>query len=78
MKTTLELSHDEIREIFGIMRNDLEYRWQTRQKTQRWPLYDKFAEYLGENDSLSHVEYMELRREEEKIDEWREAVEETY
>ena len=68
MGTTLVLESKEIREIFDLIKMDLDYRFYTHREVKPWPLYDKIADYLGENSSSQHIEAIRLRWEEEKED----------
>ena len=76
MKTTFELDEKEARQVFNLLKRELEYRVHMHYTIPDDPLYDRLAEHLGENTLRVHVESLILRHEEEAIDEWREAVEE--
>ena len=74
MSTVFTLDEKEIREVFRIFRNiadDAHYRHHPKKD---WPLYDKLADYLGENTLAQHNEALRLRDEEEDDDAWRDAV----
>ena len=74
MSTVFNLDEQEIREVFRIFRNiadDAHYRHHPKKD---WPLYDKLADYLGENTLAQHNEALRLRDEEEDDDAWRDAV----
>ena len=74
MSTVFTLDEQEIREVFRIFRNiadDAHYRHHPKKD---WPLYDKLADYLGENTLAQHNEALRLRDEEEDDDAWRDAV----
>lgn len=74
MSTVFNLDEQEIREVFRIFRNiadDAHYRHHPKKD---WPLYDKLADYLGENTLAQHNETLRLRDEEEDDDAWRDAV----
>lgn len=74
MSTVFNLDEKEIREIFRIFRNiadDAHYR---HHPMKDWPLYDKLADFLGENTLAQHNEALTLRDEEEEVDEWRASI----
>lgn len=69
-----ELDRAEIQEVFRIFRNiadDAHYRHHPKKD---WPLYDKLADWLGENNLEQHNEALRLRDEEENEDEWRDSL----
>ena len=68
---SIELSETEAKEVFTIFRNiadDAHYR---RHPKKDWPLYDRLADFLGENTLAQHNEALRLRDEEEADDDWR-------
>ena len=70
-----ELDRAEIQEIFRIFRNIADDGHYRRHPIKQWPLYDKLADFLGENTLAQHNEALRLRDEEEDIDEWRASLE---
>ena len=60
---------DELKEIFLLMKLDLDSRMKRDPKP--WELYDKVASYLGENDSRTHIEAVRAQWAEEETDKWR-------
>ena len=64
---------DEAQETFRIMRNIVDDAHYCHHPKTQWPLYDKLALFLGENDIETHNEALRLRDEEEADDEWRTA-----
>ena len=70
-----ELDRAEIQEIFRIFRNIADDAHYTHRPKKEWPLYDKLADFLGENTLAQHNEVLTLRDEEEDIDEWRASLE---
>ena len=69
-----ELSKDEVREVFRIFRNIADDGHYRRHPVKEWPLYDKLADWLGENNLAQHNEALRLRDEEETEDEWRDSL----
>ena len=74
MSTVLKFDESEAKELFEVLKDELNHRIYTRRESP-WPLYDKVAEYLGENTSGKHIDVIHMQWEEEKVDEWREAAE---
>ena len=74
MNTVFVLDDAEIREIFRMMRNTADDAHYVHHPIKSWPLYDRIAEYLGENSLEKHNEALRLRDEEELDDEWRSSV----
>lgn len=70
-----ELDRAEIQEIFRIFRNIADDAHYAHRPKKEWPLYDKLADFLGENTLAQHNETLRLRDEEEDIDEWRASLE---
>ena len=70
-----ELDRAEIQEIFRIFRNLADDAHYAHRPKKDWPLYDKLADFLGENTLAQHNEVLTLRDEEEDIDEWRASLE---
>ena len=70
-----ELDRAEIQEIFRIFRNIADDAHYAHRPKKDWPLYDKLADFLGENTLAQHNEALTLRDEEEDIDEWRASLE---
>lgn len=70
-----ELDRAEIQEIFRIFRNIADDAHYAHRPKKEWPLYDKLADFLGENTLAQHNEVLTLRDEEEDIDEWRASLE---
>ena len=69
----VHLDEQEAQEVFRILRNIVDDAHYYHKPKKEWPLYDHLARALGENDLKSHNEALDLRDEEEKDDEWREA-----
>ena len=69
-----ELDRAEIQEIFRIFRNLADDAHYAHRPKKDWPLYDKLADFLGENTLAQHNEALRLRDEEEDIDEWRASL----
>ena len=57
--------------IFRNIADDAHYR---RHPKKDWPLYDRLADFLGENTLAQHNEALRLRDEEEADDEWRASI----
>ena len=70
-----ELDRAEIQEIVRIFRNLADDAHYAHRPKKDWPLYDKLADFLGENTLAQHNEVLTLRDEEEDIDEWRASLE---
>lgn len=69
----VHLDEQEAREVFRILRNIVDDAHYYHHPKTQWPLYDKLALFLGENDLETHNEALRLRDEEEADDEWRTA-----
>lgn len=61
---TLQITKKEAEEMFRIVRNIVDDRWFCRKPKAEWPLYDKLAAFLDENDLKTHYLVLEEREEE--------------
>ena len=73
----ITLEKKEAEEIFRIFRNIATDAHYYHKPKKDWPLYDKLADYLGENTLAQHNEILTLRDEEEELDERFTRTEET-
>ena len=71
----MEIERHEAEEIFRIFKNIATDAHYYHKPKKDWPLYDKLADYLGENTLAEHNEMLRLRDEEEEADARREAAE---
>ena len=71
---SIELSETEAQETFRIMRNIVDDAHYCHRPKKDWPLYDRLADFLGENTLAQHNEALTLRDEEEEVDEWRASI----
>ena len=74
MKTTFELCEQEAEEVFRIFRNIVDDAHYRHHPKTEWPLYDRLSEYLNESSLKDHNDYLQMRDEEYKVDQWREEV----
>ena len=71
---SIELSQTEAKEVFTIFRNIVDDAHYAHRPKKEWPLYDRLADFLGENTLAQHNEALTLRDEEEEVDEWRASL----
>ena len=71
---SIELSQTEAKEVFTVFRNIVDDAHYCHRPKKEWPLYDRLADFLGENTLAQHNEALTLRDEEEDIDEWRASL----
>ena len=72
MDKTITLDRYEAERIYRLLKEDLDWRFATKQKPMPDPLYDRFASFMGENSSKDHIEAMELMWEEQREEDRRE------
>lgn len=65
---TLQIPREEAEEMFRIVRNIVDDLYFCRKPKKEWPLYDRLASFLGENDLQTHYLVLEERREDPDVD----------